>query len=136
MTKPHPPKPTDPLCPCALPSLVAVLHEVFDLPPPPSDDAEEGAAPAEEGAAADAAAPESALSTAASASAAAVDEAHVEIPPERCLPIDRGSEAARAAAALGQAAAERRRTQRLRLRERFAQLNELVDQPRHQLSLM
>ena len=58
------------------------------------------------------------------------------IEPKRSMAVDSLSECARAEAALGEAAAVARREQRLRLRQRFAELNELVDQPRYQLTLM
>ena len=114
------------------PPSLSKLSEVFDLPAAAPAPAPADAAAAEE-ASAPAAAP--ATVTAAAAAAAAVDEGDVPIAPERSLPVDELSECARAGAALGEAASVARREQRLRLRERFAMLNELIDKPRYQLSL-
>ena len=70
------------------------------------------------------------------AAAEAMDEGAVAILPERSLPVDIFSECARAQAQLGEAARAARHRQRLQLRERFALLNECIEQPRHQLSLV
>ena len=116
------------------------LHEIFDIPsampasaPAATDGLEDGAAapPAD-----DPAAPAPAEITPAASAAEAMDEGDVAILPERSLPVDLLSECARAQAALGEAAGIARRKQRLRMRERFAQLNEFIEQPRHQLSLV
>lgn len=123
------------------PPTYELLTSIFDLPPPPEQRAPSGVgvapapapAPAEEGGVeAEAEAPEQAPHE---AIAEAVDEGHVEIAPERILPVDVYSEQARAQAELSAVAFARRRKNRLRLRERLAKLNEYIENPRHQLSL-
>ena len=69
------------------------------------------------------------------AAAIAMDRGEVYVKPERTLPVDHFSERARAEAALGAEGDKKRYEQRLRLRTRFAKLNEYIDKPRHQLAL-
>lgn len=116
------------------------MYEIFDIPGAPGTEAavteggDEGAAAAEEPPAEGAGA--GTQITPASAAAEAMDEGAVAILPERSLPVDIFSECARAQAQLGEAARAARHRQRLQLRERFALLNECIEQPRHQLSLV
>ena len=146
------------------PSLIQVptfdlLKSIFDLPtlpdltgvgfPPPigpgasapssAPAAAEGEAAAPEGAPEAAAAEEGEFSgpewASARAAAIAMDRGEVYVKPERTLPVDHFSERARAEAALGAEGDKKRYEQRLRLRTRFAKLNEYIDKPRHQLAL-
>lgn len=123
------------------PPSLAKLGEIFDLPAiatagaPASEPPADGDAtppPAAEPAETEDAQPPP---TAAAAAADAVDDGDVAIAPELSLPVDVLSECARAQAALGEAAAVERREKRLKLREAYGTLNELIDKPRFQLSL-
>ena len=104
------------------------MSSVFDLPPSLAGPElpEEEAVPS---------APECEQQLSPTAAAAAVDEGDVTILPKRSLAVDVHSESARAEVELNTNALAKRRDNRLRLCERMAQLNELIEQPRHQLSL-
>ena len=120
------------------PPSLSKLGEIFDLPSaePTDASADVTGLDTHDAGTAEEVAPAPTETTAAAAAAAAVDEGDVQILPNRSLPVDMLSECARAEGALGEAAAVARRQQRLRLRERIAQLNESIEQPRHQLSLV
>ena len=130
------------------PPSLAALKDVFDLPTLPDLAPAPAAAPATDAPAAadappadappaDAAEPEPEPEPVppAIAAVAAVDDGEVAIAPERYLAVDAYSEQARAEGQLDGERRATRRANRLRLRERFAMLNELIEQPRHQLSL-
>jgi len=111
------------------------INSVFDLPPPltgPATAAPRGELPEEE---AVLSAPECEQQMSPTAAAAAVDEGVVTILPRRSLAVDVHSESARAEVELNTNALAKRRDNRLRLCKGMAQLNELIEQPRHQLSL-